>query len=272
MTYERMAQPALEYYPCTYGASKTLFRGPKKDRRTPYVAVIGGSETYGRYVERPFSELLEDKIGLPCVNFGQMNAGVDVFAADATVLDMASEADMTIVQVLPAHNMSNRFYHVHPRRNDRFLKPSALMQNLFQDVDFSEFHFTRHMLVTLKACSLDKFRMIEQELSAAWTARMRLLLTRITGRKMLLWLPDETPPTHGAELGPEPLFVSERMVDDLRPLVEDVLRYYPAQTRANAGIHGMKVPEMEVPVAKQLLPPACHVEIAEKLAGVAAFA
>jgi len=62
------------------------------------------------------------------------------------------------------------------------------------------------------------------------------------------------------------------MVDDLRPLVEDVLRYDPAQTRANAGINGMKVPEMEVPVAQQLLPPACHAEIAEKLARVAAFA
>ena len=101
---------------------------------------------------------------------------------------------------------------------------------------------------------------------------MRLLLTRITWRKMLLWLPDATPPSHGAELGPEPLFVSERMVDYLRPLVDDVLLYDPAQTRANAGIHGMKVPEMEVPVAQQLLPPACNIEIAEKLAGVAAFA
>jgi hypothetical protein len=185
---------------------------------------------------------------------------------DPTVLEKASEAAVTIVQVLPAHNMSNRFYHVHPRRNDRFLKPSTLMQTLFQDVDFSEFHFTRHMLVTLKASSPDKFRMVEQELQAAWTARMRLLLTQIVGRKILLWLPDDTPPAHGVELGPAPLFVSARMVDDLRPLVDQVVEYHPAKIRVSAGIEGMKVPEMEVAVARELLPPACHRDIAAALA------
>jgi hypothetical protein len=266
MSYEKVAQSALEYYPCRYGTSKTLFRGPKKETQTPFVAVLGGSEAYGRYVEQPFSELLQAQIGKPCVNFGQMNAGVDVFAGDSSIMEMASEAEVTIVQVLPAHNMSNRFYHVHPRRNDRFVKPSSLMQTLFQDVDFSEFHFTRHMLVSLKATSPDKFRMIEQELQAAWTARMRLLLTRIPGRKILLWLPDDTPTANGAELGPAPLFVNARMVESLRPLVEKVVHYEPAKIRVAAGIEEMKVPEMEAAVARELLPPACHRDIANALA------
>lgn len=265
MSYERMAQPALEYYPCRYGTSKSQFRGPKKDLHAPFTAVLGGSECYGRFVEDPFTEILEQKTGQPCVNLGVMNAGIDVFAGDPAIQEIASRADVTIIQALPAHNMSNRFYHVHPRRNDRFVKPTVLMQTLFQDVDFSEFHFTRHMLMSLKAYSADKFRMLEQELQAAWTARMRLLLTHIPGRKVLLWMPDDTARTHDS-LGPEPLFVTQRMVDDLAPLVEQTVAYSPAQTRLETGIEGMMVVETDVAIAREMLPPRCHVEIAERLA------
>jgi hypothetical protein len=267
MAYEKMAHEALEYYPCRYGTSKTLFRGPKRRLDVPFIAMLGGSECYGRFVRRPFPDLVEASIGIPCVNLGQMNGGVDVFAGDNAVATLSRDALVTVVQILPAHNLSNRFYHVHPRRNDRFLKPTALMETLFQEVDFGEFHFTRHMLVTLKAVSPDKFRMIMQELKAAWTARMRLLLSRMPGRKVLLWLPDESDRAADRELGAEPLFISASMVEDLRPLVDTIVTYHAAQTRARAGTTGMVVSELELPVAQELLPPACHAEIAAALTG-----
>ncbi len=34
-----------------------------------------------------------------------------------------------------AQNLSNRFYAVHPRRNDRFLRASTLMKTIFREVD-----------------------------------------------------------------------------------------------------------------------------------------
>ena len=37
-------------------------------------------------------------------------------------------ARLTVLQVTGAQNMSNRFYSVHPRRNDRFLKASPLLR------------------------------------------------------------------------------------------------------------------------------------------------
>ncbi len=57
---------------------------------------------------------------------------------------------MTVIQVMGAHNMSNRFYAVHPRRNDRFLRASlGCCKTIYPEVDFTEFNFTRHMLTAL---------------------------------------------------------------------------------------------------------------------------
>ena len=61
----------------------------------------------------------------------------------------ANGRPLTVVQVMGANYLSNRFYSVHPRRNDRFLRASTVMQAIFNDVDFSDFTFTRHMLGAL---------------------------------------------------------------------------------------------------------------------------
>ena len=132
-------------------------------------------------------------MGLPCANFGTVNGGVDAFVNDASVLGICSKAQVTVVQIIGAQNMSNRFYTVHPRRNDRFLKASTLMRTIFREVDFTEFSFTRHLLMTLKTLSPDKFAVLEQELKAAWLARMELMLSKISGKVILLWVSDRHP-------------------------------------------------------------------------------
>ena len=136
----------LDYALCRYGRSKLLFRGPLRKTSSPYVVFVGGTQTFGRYVETPFPALVELSSGVPCINFGLQNAGLDVFLHDADVMKIAAGAHVTVVQVLGAHNMSNRYYSVHPRRNDRFIAPSKLLCSIYPEVDFAEFHFTRHLL------------------------------------------------------------------------------------------------------------------------------
>ena len=75
-----------------------------------------------------------------------------------------------------AQNMSNRFYQVHPRRNDRLTRVSTVMQAIFPEVDFSEFCFTRHLLTRLAEVAPERFPILREELQAAWTARMRTFL------------------------------------------------------------------------------------------------
>ena len=70
MTFPVAAHGALDYFPCRYGRSRVLFRGPKRPLDGPYVAFLGGTETYGRFIETPFPALVEPALGQACINFG----------------------------------------------------------------------------------------------------------------------------------------------------------------------------------------------------------
>lgn len=263
MSYERLGGDSLEYYPCRYGGAKSIFRGPKKKLDKPFVAFVGGSDFYGRFIEEPMPELVAETTGLLTVNFGIMNAGVDAFLYDGALMTKLASAETTIVQVFAAHTMSNRFYKVHPRRNDRFLMPTELLRTLYQDVDFSDFHFVRHLLTALHLESPDKFRIVVEELQAAWTARMRLLISRLGGKKYLLHITDTSPRPHDADLGAEPLFVTQKMVEDLAKATNGVFTYDPTQTRAARGTEGMIFNDMQSEMAAMLLAAPCHQEMAD---------
>jgi hypothetical protein len=120
-----------------------------------------------------------------------------VFLGDEEVLAMASGAAAVILQVPGAVNLSNRFYSVHPRRNDRFLRPGAELRALYPDLDLTEVHFTRHLLYLLRATGPHRFEVVAEALRAAWTDRMRALLSRIAAPVVLVWLSDRAPPAAG---------------------------------------------------------------------------
>ena len=101
---------AMDYRPCRYGRSRLLFRGPQADLDAPYLALVGGSETYGRFVSRRFGDLLTEHVGLQTLNLGAMQAGLTLIADDPVILDLASRAQLCVFQVLGAQNMSNRSF------------------------------------------------------------------------------------------------------------------------------------------------------------------
>ncbi len=267
MTYENLGEGALDYLPCRYGKSKLLFRGPRRKLEGEYALFLGGTETYGKFIEQPFPALVERQLGLPCVNFGWLNAGVDVFLNDSTVVEAAQAARVTVIQVMGAQNMSNRFYAVHPRRNDRFLKASALMKQVFREVDFTEFHFTRHMLSTLSRLSPERYAMVVDELRAAWLARMEQLLAKVSGKTVLLWLADHSPDDARPEdgLGADPLFVDREMIERIRPLVTEVVEVSASPKALALGTDGMVFSQMEAPAASEMLGPLVHAEAAALL-------
>ena len=266
MSFESTGAGALDYGPCRYGKSKLLFRGPRRKLEGNFVAALGGTETYGKFVEHAWPELLEAQLGLPVVNFGYLNAGPDVFINEPALIDAAGRARATIIQLTSAQNLSNRFYAVHPRRNDRFLRASALMKTLFREVDFAEFHFTGHMLTALRAVSPDKFDMVEQELKAAWVARMKLLLDRIEGKTVLLWLTDHRACGSAPDpLGPIPHLVDDEMVMAVRPFATDLVRVAPSAGARDAGTEGMVFAPLDELAARQMAGPAVHAQVAADL-------
>ncbi len=267
MSYEKLGQGALDYQPCHYGDSRLTFRGPMRDLTKSYALFVGGTETYGKYLAKPYPALVEDEIGMPCVNFGCVNAGVDAFLGDPFSLEVARKANVVVLQVLGAHNMSNRFYRVHPRRNDRFLDASAIMKSVFPEIDFTEFHFTRHMLSALSARASDRYVLLREELCQAWVARMRLMLNSIPGRKYLFWFSAHAPQTDPLKtgLGADPLFVDRGMIDVLRPLITGVIEVVASDEALKKGSTGMVFSDLEEMSAKRMLGPLAHAEAAAAL-------
>lgn len=267
MAYIFPGDGALDYFPCRYGSSRLLFRGPRRDIERAYVAVLGGSETYGKFVQDPFPDLIERDLGLPVANLGCMNAGPDVFLNEESITAIAAQACVTVVQLLGAQNLSNRYYAVHPRRNDRFLGATPLLRAIFPRVDFTEFNFTRHMLQALQHSSAERFEVVAEELRAAWVVRMKLLLARLAGPTILLWMADVAPPspTRQVELARNPLLVDAEMVAVIRPSATGYVQVISsAQARAQ-GVEGMAFGPLDAPAAATVPGPLVHREVAEAL-------
>ena len=262
MTYDVLGPGPLDYLPCRYGTSKLLFRGPRRNLDQPYLAFIGSTETYGKFIKYPFPSLVEREMGRVCANFGQINAGIDAFAYDPFVLDAASGADVTVVQVLGAQNMTNRFYSVHPRRNDRFLKAGTVLQAFYGEVDFSEFHFNKHMLGELLQVSPDRFETVKEELQEAWKARMRLMLRQIAGKSILLWFSERSPDEPCETLSLDPLFVTREMLSDVAEDATEVVEVVASRTAMAAGTDGMVFADLDAPAAAELMGPKAHEEAA----------
>ena len=270
MKQETIEVGELSYSPCRYGASRMLFRGPRRRLDRPYLAFVGGTDTYGKFIEKPYPVLVEKAMRQTCVNFGCVNGGIDVFVNDPSVMEICNAADITVVQIMGAQNLSNRFYSVHSRRNDRFLKASTVLQAIYHDVDFSEFSFTRHMLSTLYAKSLERFDTVVQELREAWVARMRNMLAQIGPRAILIWFSDEEMNNchwseRSGQLQSDPLFITASMVDELRPLVLDVVVANPSSDALAEGTDGMYFPPSQEAVASEMLGAHCHLDASAAL-------
>ncbi len=268
MSYEKLGDLPLDYMPCRYGTSKLSFRGPRRRVSGKYAGFLGGTETYGKFIARPFPVILEARIGAKCINFGSMNAGIDVFLHDAEVMRIARQARVNVIQVLPAQNMSNRFYGVHPRRNDRLIEPSQLLRSIYREVDFTEFHFTRHMLHHLRAVSEERFSIVRDELQSAWIARMKLLIHQIGTPVVLLWMSSHAPAkvADWPYVSQDPAFVTAAMLDALRPAVAGVIEATASPEALSGGTHRMVFSQFEAAAAAELLGPAAHEEAADALA------
>lgn len=268
MSFDTLGPGGLDYYTCRYPGSKLLYRGPQRDLDAPYVAFVGGTNTYGKFVEHPFPDLVEDALDLTCANLGCMNAGVDLLLHDSFLKTATKEAQVTVVQVSSPRNMSNRYYTVHPRRNDRFIKPSALLRTIYRDVDFSEFNFTRHMMKRLHDISSVRFKSVVEELQTAWLARMELLLKETPGQTVLMWFSETAPGPVMDDFGPDPWFVTPELLGEVRGHATAYVEVVASDEARAAGTRGMIFSELEAPAAEHVLGPLAHREAADALAPV----
>lgn len=260
---------ALDYFPCRYGGSRLTFRGPKRALSGDYIAVLGSSESYGPYVTAPFPALIEERLGVEVANLACLNAGPDAYLGDPGALEVVAGARVAVLQVMGALNLSNRFYSVHPRRNDRFIAASAQLRGLFRDVDFTEINFTRHLVRTLAARGEERFLPVADELRAVWLLRMKALIQRLPPRRVLLWTGDHAPPAPGMA-GPflAPELVDRAMVASLAQRASDYVEHVASPAARAEGVRAMQFSPAEEAAARAQPAAAVHREAAEALVPV----
>lgn len=202
--------------------SRLAFRAPllflghgHAGQRTRLVA-LGGAETFGACVDRPWPALLAQILGFEVCNLGAINAGAEALARDPVLPDACRGAAAVILQIGGAHQVSNPFYRVHPWRNDRIVAPEPALCALYPELDFAEFAFSRHLLRRLRDVGPRRFATVCEVLQAAWLRRMQAITARIPAPVVLLWMSDRPPDAvpEGLPLR-DPLFVTRAMVDHL---------------------------------------------------------
>lgn len=260
MSYETVIQNGQQYDTYRFGRSRQIFRGPKPDLTQPYIACIGGSETYGKFVEQPFPALLQTSMGSTVANWGTPDAGPAFFLKDPVMLEACSNARLCVIQVMPALNMSNRLYSVFHRRNCRLKESSDMLQLLYPTVDFTRYSYVFNMLSQLQATDEEKFTLVENELRLAWIARMKELLEAIEVPKILLWISQRSPDDKSGRLSPRspgtnPALVDRQMLDAITPLADGIVEYVATQDEAQ-GRDGDRVFTDEQEVAARRHPSA----------------
>ena len=268
MAFQRPGGSGLDYQLCRYGQSRLLFRGPRAKLAPPYTLFLGGTETFGRFVPEPFPALLAGRLGIAAVNMGCVNAGLDAYAGDATVLAAAARAETTVIQAVGAANLSNRFFSVHPRRNDRFTAAQAPLRDLYPEEDFTDYAFTQHLLGALQRRCPRRFARVVEELQSVWRARMSQILAETRGRAVLLWIADAPPPERADSVltdGSAPRLVDATMLQEAGAQARATVHAIPSAVARAKGTAGMVFSDLDAPAAARTLGPAAHAEVADAL-------
>ena len=206
-------------------------------------------------------------MGTPVANLGVFQAGLSLFSEERWLLDAASGAQLTVLQVLGAQNMSNRLYSVHSRRNDRFLAVSPALRDIFPDVDFSEINFTGHLFSTLSRRSRAAFQVLVDELKWAWIQRMRRIVKTIQSDVVLLWMSDRSPDDSGGPADTvEPAFVDRSMLDALACEVAGLVEVVADDTSPVTRMEGKLFAQEEKDAALAYPGAGQHLRAAERLA------
>lgn len=258
---------ALDYDPCHYGTSRLLFRGPERDLDGDYIAFLGSTETFGRFIPAPFPALVERATGRACVNLGCRDGGVDAFLSSPALIDIASRASVSVVQVMGAVNMSNRFYTVDPRRNQRFIRASKRLKEIYPEVDFREFEHTADLLTGLARVCPERLQIVRREVQAAWVARMRTLIRQIDGPVVLLWLSDHAPYSKaaGGTICRDPLFIDRPMLSAVCGTGAVLVEVVVSHDEIEAGVADMVFSPAESAAAREMLGPIAHLRAGEAL-------
>ena len=213
-------QTPSPYTLCQYSGSRHFFRGPAKALSAPYVAILGGSLSFGKEVKKTYTEGIETLTGMAGVNLAIPQSGPDAYLAEKSILNIARGAVACVIELGGVQNCSNAFYKTHPRRNDRFIAPTPALVALYPDVDFTNIHFTRHLLKTLFLTDADRFADVKRTLTDNWLEKIEQLINHVQVPSILIW----PQASDALDLNSDAMFITQPEIDILSGFSHKVVR------------------------------------------------
>ncbi len=227
----------------------------------------GGDETYGRFVERPYAAILEERLDRRCLNLGSLFCGVEALCRDEGLFKLLNGAELCILQAPDVLRQSNHYYQVHPRRNDRVLTPTSDLIDLYPEVDFTDVHFVCHLMRLLKRHQDARFEVVVEELRRNWVRQISDLLQRLDTPVILLALKVLENKDGGDLVERSGVAISQQMVEAVRPFSAECVELPTYVSGQSDALEDMLFGTLQQPMAEHMIGPAAHRSIADALLG-----
>ncbi|MEO0356832.1 MAG: DUF6473 family protein [Pseudomonadota bacterium] len=107
----------------------------------PVIAALGGAETFGRFMDRPYPDKRADLLGVSVLNLAMLHSGVDSYQHAVSVLDCAHGCAAVVFECPDVRKSSNSYYSVHRSRNDRVIGLHPPFLDMFAGLDMMRVGF-----------------------------------------------------------------------------------------------------------------------------------
>lgn len=153
------------------------FRGPSISNFEigNYITCVGAAQTFGCYADEPFPYLIQQKIGMPVLNFGVAGAGPSFFLRRRSFIKKINEGKLAIIQVMSGRSESNSLFM---SNGGEMLTRISDNKQLGAGPAYNEL---------IKNNSKDFIKNIIEETRENWVQNNILLLKQITVPKILFW-------------------------------------------------------------------------------------
>jgi hypothetical protein len=97
----------------SYSGKELIVRGPKPKsfKKNNYFTCVGAAQTFGRFCQQPYPNLLSEQLGLPVLNLGFGGVSADFFWQDnPKLLDYLNNAKFVIIQVMSGRSQDNSVF------------------------------------------------------------------------------------------------------------------------------------------------------------------
>ena len=159
-------------------------RGPRPHHleKGGYFVCLGAAQTFGRFCERPFPSILQDRLSIPVLNISHGGAGPAFFCGDNDrLLAYLNDASFVVVQVMSGRSDSNSLFESEGVGHFRRRSDGTYVGC---DEAFAEVIRSQPRTVVTR---------IVEETRQSWCASYGRLLSAITVTKVLFWFASRGP-------------------------------------------------------------------------------